>query len=191
MGCKQTKDEAKPAVKPAVIAPAVMSNAVKIFIKTKTPTVEIGTGGVLTIEVGDKTTIADVKNMIKDKAGIPLDQQSLVYYSSSLIYSKLEDDHTLAESGIKSGIKKYTLELQLPVAEAVPQTASSVRPPFTTALAATTAPGPETTTKTTATATNPPAKNAGTTSVPAFNATSLSKERARTSGLQSAYGNLE
>ncbi len=72
----------------------------QIIIKTLT-----GKSIVLELPKGPDTTVLDVKRMIQDKEGLPLDQQRLVYAGKLL-----EDDDTLQTNNIQ---RESTLHLIL------------------------------------------------------------------------------
>ena len=62
----------------------------QIFVKTLA-------GNIITLEVSGTDTIANVKQKITDKEGIPVNQQRLVHDDKQLE----DDDKTLDECGIK------------------------------------------------------------------------------------------
>mmetsp|Transcript_27219 Transcript_27219/g.33640 ORF Transcript_27219/g.33640 Transcript_27219/m.33640 type:complete len:94 (-) Transcript_27219:138-419(-) len=68
----------------------------QVFVKTLT-------GKIITVGVSSDDTIRDLKELVRDKEGISIDQQRLLFYGR-----QLEDKHTLTHYSIT---KESTLHL--------------------------------------------------------------------------------
>ena len=82
-------------------------------------TVRTLTGGTLMLDVGSSYLIMDLKVMIQDKEGIPVDQQRLIWAGRELCNSRMVSDYSIQ--------RESTLHLILPKEFRVVGNASSSR----------------------------------------------------------------